>query len=75
MGRDRLCAIIYKSVSLLSGPNKIFEAEINFRLVQHVLEANKLIADKQWANRRGYSTELLLDMEKGSVVVAAFVEF
>ena len=44
-------AIIYKSVSVLSGLSKIFEAEINFRLVQHVLEANKLITDKQWAYR------------------------
>ena len=52
-------AIIYKSVSLLSDPSKIFEAEINFRLVHDVLEANKLITDKQWAYRRGYSPELL----------------
>ena len=68
-------AIIYKSVSVLSGLSKIFEAEINFRLVQHVLEANKLITDKQWAYRRGYSRELLKGMEKGSVLVAAFVDF
>ena len=68
-------AIIYKSVSVLSGLSKIFEAEINFRLVQHVLEANKLITDKQWAYRRGDSPELLLGMEKGSVLVVAFVDF
>ena len=69
-------AIIYKSVSVLSGPSKIFEAEINFSLMQHVLEANKLITDKQWAYRRGYSPELLIrGMEKGSVLVAAFVDF
>ena len=68
-------AIIYKSVSVLSGLSKIFEAEINFRLVQHILEANKLITDKQWAYRRGDSSELLLGMEKGSVLVAAFVDF
>ena len=68
-------AIIYKSVSLLSDLSKIFEAEINFRLVHDVLEANKLITDKQWAYRRGYSPELLKGMEKGSVLVAAFLDF
>ena len=38
--------------------------------------SNKLITDKQWAYRRGYSPELLIrGMEKGSVLVAAFVDF
>ena len=35
-------AIIYRSVSLLSGPSKIFEAEINYRLV---LTSNGLIEE------------------------------
>lgn len=50
----------YRPVSLLSVPSKILEAEINDRLVQHVFKDNQLITDKQWAYRRGYSTELLL---------------
>ena len=50
----------YRPVSLLSVPSKILEAEINDRLVQHVLKDNQLITDKQWAYRRGFSTELLL---------------
>ena len=50
----------YRPVSLLSVPSKILEAEVNDRLVQHVFKDNQLITDKQWAYRRGYSTELLL---------------
>ena len=41
-------------------PSKILEAEINDRLVLHVFKDNQLITDKQWAYRRGFSTELLL---------------
>ena len=50
----------YRLVSLLRVPSKILEAKINDRLVQHVFKDKQLITDKQWAYRRGYSTELLL---------------
>ena len=58
--------------------------EINDRLVQHVFKDNQLITDKQWAYRRGYSTELLLVylteiwrmvVDPDNVVAAAFVDF
>ena len=41
----------YRPVSLLSVPSEILEAEINDRLVQHVLKDNQLIniTDKRWA--------------------------
>ena len=74
----------YRPVSLLSVPSKILEAEINDRLVQHVLKDNQLITDKQWAYRRGFSTELLLvhlteiwrmAVDLDNVVAVAFVDF
>lgn len=74
----------YRPVSLLSVPSKILEAEINDRLVNYVFEDNQLITDKQWAYRRGHSTELLLvhlteiwrtALDSDSVVAAAFVDF
>ena len=58
--------------------------EINDRLVQHVFKDNQLITDKQWAYRRGYSTELLLVylteiwrtvVDPDNVVAVAFVDF
>ena len=60
------------------------EAEINDRLVQHVFKNNQLITDKQWAYRRGFSTELLLvhlteiwrmAADSDNVVAVAFVDF
>ena len=36
----------YRPVSLLRVPSKILEAEINDRLVQHVVKNNQLITDK-----------------------------
>ena len=65
-------------------PLKILEAEINDRLVQHVFKDNQLITDKQWAYRRGFSTELLLvhlteiwrmAVDLDNVVAVAFVDF
>ena len=50
----------YRSVSLLSVPSKILEAEIKDKLVQHAFVHNQLITEKQWAYRRGYATKLLL---------------
>ena len=74
----------YRPVSLLNIPSKILEAEINDRLVQHVFKDNQLITNKQWAYRRGYSTELLLIhltekwrtvVDSDNVVAVAFVDF
>ena len=74
----------YRPVSLLSVPSKILEAEINDRFVQHVFKDNQLITDKQWAYRRGFSTDLLLvhlteiwrmAVDLGNVVAVAFVDF
>ena len=74
----------YRPVSLLSVPSKILEAKINDRLVKHVFEDNHLITDKQWAYRRGHSTELILlhmteiwrtGLDSDGVVAAAFADF
>lgn len=74
----------YRPVSLLSVPRKIREAEVNDRLVHHVFEDSQLITERQWAYRRGYSTELLLvhlteiwrsAVDLGMVVAVAFVDF
>ena len=74
----------YRPVSLLSVPSKILEAEVNDRLVQHVFKDNQLITDKQWAYRRGCSTELLLvhlneiwrmAVDSDNIVAIAFVDF
>ena len=60
------------------------EAEINDSLVKHVFEDKHLITDKQGANSRGHSTELLsfriteiwrTALDSDSVVAAAFVDF
>jgi len=50
----------YRPVSLLSVLRKIQEAVVNYRLVHHGFLDNQLITERQWAYRRGYSTELLL---------------
>ena len=74
----------YRPVSLLSVPSKILEAVVNDRLVQHVFWDNQLITERQWAYRRGYSTELLLihlteiwrrAVDSDRVVAVAFVDF
>ena len=74
----------YRPLSLLSVPSKILEAVVNDRLVQHVFRDTQLITKRQWAYRRGYSTELLLvhlteiwrrAVDSGRVVAVAFVDF
>jgi hypothetical protein len=50
----------YRPISLLCVPSKILEEEVNNTIVKHVFEENQLMTDRQWAYRRGYSTELLL---------------
>jgi hypothetical protein len=50
--------------------------------VKHVFEENQLMTDRQWAYRRGYSTELLLAHEtwrkavdSGLKFAVAFIDF
>jgi hypothetical protein len=52
--------------------------------VKHVFEENQLMTDRQWAYRRGYSTELLLAhltetwrkaVDSGLKVAVAFIDF
>ena len=50
----------YRPISLLSVPSKILETIVADSIIHHAFIENKLITDKQWAYRRGYSTELLL---------------
>ena len=50
----------YRPISLLSVPSKILETIVADSIIHHAFIENKLIIDKQWAYRRGYSTELLL---------------
>ena len=59
------------------------KSEINSSIVQHIT-LNNLISERQWAYRRGYSTELLLihltemwrkELDSGKFVAAAFVDF
>ena len=73
----------YRPVPLLSVPSKILEAVVNDRLVHHVFRDNQLITERQWAYRRGYSTELFLvhpteiwrrAVDSGRVVAVAFVD-
>ena len=49
----------YRPLSILSVPSKILESCVNDTIVSHVTE-NGLVTDKQWAYRKGHSTELLL---------------
>lgn len=74
----------YRPVSLLSIPSKILESEANDRLVNHTFKENKLVSDRQWAYRTGFSTELLLlhltevwrkAVDTGMVVAVAFIDF
>ena len=50
----------YRPISLLSVPSKILETIVADSIIHHAFIENRLITDKQWAYRRGYSTELLL---------------
>ena len=50
----------YRPISLLSVPSKILETIVADSIIHHAFIENKLITEKQWACRRGYSTELLL---------------
>ena len=74
----------YRPISLLSVPRKILESVVNDTLERHVHRDNNLVSDKQWANRSGYSTELLLihltelwrkAVDSGLAVAVAFVDF
>ena len=65
-------------------PSKILEEEVNNTIVKHVFEENQLMTDRQWAYRRGYSTELLLAhltetwrkaVDSGLKVAVAFIDF
>ena len=50
----------YRPISLLSVPSKILGTIVADSIIHHAFIENRLITDKQWAYRRGYSTELLL---------------
>ena len=50
----------YRPLSLLSVPSIILKSIVAESIIHHAFIENKLITDKQWAYRRGYSTELLL---------------
>ena len=74
----------YRPISLLCVPSKILEEEVNSNIVKHVFEENQLMTDRQWAYRRGYSTELLLAhltetwrkaVDSGLKVAVAFIDF
>ena len=74
----------YRPLSLLSVPSKILETIVADSIIHHAFMENKLITDKQWAYRRGYSTELLLvhmteiwrsAIDSNKVVGIVFVDF
>ena len=50
----------FRPVSPLSIPSKILEELVNDTLVDHVFTANDLASDREWAYRKGYSTDVLL---------------
>ena len=73
----------YRPISLLSAPSKIMESCVSDTIVRHVFQ-NNLVTDKQWAYRKGHSTELLLvhlsetwrtAIDANKVVAVAFVDF
>ena len=62
----------------------ILEEEVNNTIVKQVFEENQLMTDRQWAYRRGYSTEPLLAhltetwrkaVDSGLNVAVAFIDF
>ena len=83
-GDDEPDAANYRPISLLSIPSKILESVVNDTLVTHVFASNDLASDRQWAFRKGFSTELLLtqltelwrkEVDKGKAVAVAFIDF
>jgi len=74
----------YRPLSLLSVPSKILESCVADALTKHVLLDNRLVTNKQWAYRKGYSTELLLAhltetwrraIDSKQVVGVVFIDF
>ena len=74
----------YRPLSNLCLPSKVMETLVSDTIKKHVMEDHNMITEKQWAYRKGYSTELLLiqlteewkiELEKGNFVAAAFVDF
>ena len=83
-GDEEIDPANYRPISLLSIPSKIFESVVNDALVTHVFASNDLTSDRQWAFRKGFSTELLLtqltelwrkEVDKGKAVAVAFIDF
>ena len=83
-GDDETGAVNYRPISLLSTPSKILEFVVNDALVTHVFVSNDLASDRQWAFRKGFSSDLLLtqltelwrkEVDKGNAVAVAFIDF
>ena len=73
----------YRPISLLSVPSKILESCVSDTILQHVVD-NGLLTERQWANRKGYSTQLLLthltecwrqSIDANLVVATTFLDF
>ena len=73
----------YRPISLLSVPSKILESCVSDTILDHVME-NGLLTERQWAYRKGHSTQLLLAhltecwrqaIDDNLVVATAFVDF
>ena len=73
----------YRPISLLSMPSKILESCVSDTILDHVME-NGLLTERQWAYRKGHSTQLLLAhltecwrqaIDDNLVVATAFVDF
>ena len=74
----------YRPLSNLCLLSKVMETLVSDTIKKHVMEDHNMITEKQWAYRKGYSTELLLiqltekwktELEKGNFVAAAFIDF
>ena len=48
----------YRPLSMLSVPSKILESCVTDSVVDHVFTRNQLVAEYQWAYRKGHSTDL-----------------
>ena len=73
----------YRPISLLSVPSKILESCISDTVMKHVTEC-ELLTERQWAYRKGHSTQLLLAhlteswrqaVDNNFVVVTTFIDF
>ena len=73
----------YRPISVLSVPSKILESCVSDTILQHVVD-NGLLIERQWAYRKGYSTQLLLthltecwrqSIDANLVVATTFVDF